>query len=73
MLSCIPDGTRASTLGPLIALAIAVVIFSLTSSTFMNIDNMSLVLQQTIVIATLALLPLCKGVFMSVLWLSKKP
>ncbi|GMA21390.1 ABC transporter permease [Arsenicicoccus piscis] len=46
---------RSPTLGPLIALAIAVVIFSLTSSTFMNIDNMSLVLQQTIVIATLAL------------------
>lgn len=43
------------TLGPLIALLIAVVVFSLTTTTFLNVDNLSLVVQQSLVVATLAL------------------
>ncbi|MBD7918680.1 ABC transporter permease [Cellulomonas sp. Sa3CUA2] len=41
--------------GPLAALAVAVVAFSLTTDTFLNPANVSLVLQQSVVIGTLAL------------------
>lgn len=43
------------TLGPLAALVVAIVVFSLTSSTFLTLDNVSLVVQQSLVVATLAL------------------
>jgi fructose transport system permease protein len=46
---------RTPTVGPLAALAAAVLVFSLTTDTFMTGENVSLVLQQTIVIGTLAL------------------
>src|SRR5262249_55721849 len=41
--------------GPLFALIVIVVVFSLTTSTFMNVGNMSLIAQQSVVIGTLAL------------------
>ncbi|MFD8813811.1 ABC transporter permease [Streptomyces sp. NPDC059627] len=46
---------RTPTVGPLAALAVAVLVFSLTTDTFMTPENLSLVLQQTVVIGTLAL------------------
>ncbi|MFF4256923.1 ABC transporter permease [Streptomyces sp. NPDC001663] len=46
---------RTPTVGPLTALAIAVLVFSLTTDTFLTPENLSLVLQQSIVIGTLAL------------------
>lgn len=46
---------RNPTLGPLAALILAVVAFSVTTSTFADVDNFSLVVQQTLVVATLAL------------------
>ncbi|MER7178790.1 ABC transporter permease [Streptomyces hyaluromycini] len=46
---------RTPTAGPLAALAVAVLVFSLTTDTFMTPENLSLVLQQTVVIGTLAL------------------
>ncbi|MGW1027335.1 ABC transporter permease [Streptomyces sp. NPDC002577] len=46
---------RTPTAGPLAALIIAVVVFSLTTETFLTPANVSLVLQQSIVIGTLAL------------------
>ncbi len=42
-------------LGPLGALLVAVIVFALTTSTFLTVDNLSLVVQQSLVIATLAL------------------
>jgi fructose transport system permease protein len=42
-------------LGPLAALLLAVVVFSVTTSTFLTVDNISLVMQQSLVVATLAL------------------
>ena len=42
-------------LGPLAALILAVVVFSVTTSTFLTVDNLSLVVQQSLVVATLAL------------------
>ena len=41
--------------GPLAALVIAVVVFALTTDTFFNVDNASLIVQQFLVIGTLAL------------------
>jgi fructose transport system permease protein len=41
--------------GPLFALIVIFVVFSLTTSTFMNAGNMSLIAQQSVVIGTLAL------------------
>ena len=41
--------------GPLVALIVIVVVFSLTTSTFMNAGNMSLIARQSVVIGTLAL------------------
>lgn len=46
---------RNPVLGPLAALIIAIVYFSLTTSTFANADNFSLIVQQSLVVATLAL------------------
>ncbi|WP_298459894.1 ABC transporter permease [uncultured Cellulomonas sp.] len=46
---------RTPVLGPLAALVVAVVIFSVTTDTFATAGNASLVLQQSIVIGTLAL------------------
>jgi fructose transport system permease protein len=43
------------TTGPLVALIVIFVVFSLTTSTFMNAGNMSLIAQQSEVIGTLAL------------------
>ncbi len=43
------------TAGPLVALIVIVVVFSATTSTFMNPGNMSLIAQQSVVIGTLAL------------------
>jgi fructose transport system permease protein len=42
-------------LGPLAALILAVLVFSVTTSTFLTVDNISLVMQQSLVVATLAL------------------
>ncbi|GAB3928043.1 ABC transporter permease [Kribbella albertanoniae] len=42
-------------LGPLAALILAMVVFSATTSTFLTVDNLSLVVQQSLVVATLAL------------------
>jgi fructose transport system permease protein len=41
--------------GPLAALVIAVIVFALTTDTFFNIDNASLIAQQFLVVGTLAL------------------
>ncbi|GAA3798826.1 ABC transporter permease [Streptomyces coacervatus] len=46
---------RTPTVGPLAALALAVLVFSLTTDTFLTAENLSLVLQQSIVIGILAL------------------
>lgn len=46
---------RTPTVGPLAALALAVLVFSVTTDTFLTPGNLSLVLQQSIVIGTLAL------------------
>jgi fructose transport system permease protein len=44
-----------STIGPLFALLLAIIVFSVTTDTFMTAGNMSLVLQQAVVVGTLAL------------------
>ncbi|HET6480774.1 MAG TPA: ABC transporter permease [Actinoplanes sp.] len=41
--------------GPLAALVLAIVIFALTTSTFLNADNLSLIATQSVVVGTLAL------------------
>ncbi|WP_137931604.1 ABC transporter permease [Mesorhizobium comanense] len=41
--------------GPLFALVVIVLVFSLTTSTFLNAGNLSLILQQSVVVGTLAL------------------
>ncbi|MYU22209.1 ABC transporter permease [Streptomyces sp. SID8352] len=41
--------------GPLLALVVAVVVFSLTTTTFFNPDNLALIAQQSVVVGTLAL------------------
>jgi len=41
--------------GPLAALVLAVIVFSITTDTFFNIDNASLIVEQFLVIGTLAL------------------
>jgi fructose transport system permease protein len=46
---------RNPVLGPTAALVLAIVFFSLSTSTFFNIDNFSLIVQQSVVIGTLAL------------------
>jgi fructose transport system permease protein len=46
---------RNPVLGPTAALLVALIFFSVTTSTFLNIDNFSLIIQQSVVIGTLAL------------------
>jgi fructose transport system permease protein len=46
---------RYPALGPTFALVLAVVVFSLATDTFLNIDNLSLVVAQSLVVGTLAL------------------
>ncbi|MDX6236195.1 MAG: fructose transport system permease protein, partial [Kribbellaceae bacterium] len=46
---------RNPVLGPTAALVVAIVFFSLATSTFASIDNFSFIVQQSIVVATLAL------------------
>lgn len=41
--------------GPLAALIVAIIVFSATTSTFFNSDNLSLIAQQSVVVGTLAL------------------
>src|SRR4051812_40121203 len=41
--------------GPLAALVIAVIVFALSTDTFFNVDNASLIVQQFLVVGTLAL------------------
>jgi fructose transport system permease protein len=46
---------RTPAVGPAIALVVAILIFSVTTRTFFSVDNLSLVVQQSLVIGTLAL------------------
>src|SRR4030088_3060707 len=46
---------RAPAVGPALALLIAIAVFSLSTDTFLNLDNLSLVVQQALVDGTLAL------------------
>ncbi|SEF54912.1 monosaccharide ABC transporter membrane protein, CUT2 family [Actinacidiphila yanglinensis] len=46
---------RSTTAGPLAALVLAVVVFSLTTDTFLTLDNGSLVVEQVLVTGTLAM------------------
>lgn len=46
---------RSPALGPTAALVIALVFFSIATSTFLNLDNFSTIVAQTVVVATLAL------------------
>ncbi|AHI01993.1 ABC transporter permease [Kutzneria albida] len=46
---------RAPAVGPTIALVVAVVVFSVTTSTFLELDNLSLVVEQSLVVGTMAL------------------
>ena len=46
---------RYPALGPSFALLLALVVFSLASDTFLNVDNLSLVVAQSLVVGTLAL------------------
>ncbi|HTF50694.1 MAG TPA: ABC transporter permease [Pseudonocardia sp.] len=46
---------RYPALGPSCALVLAVVVFSLVTDTFLSLDNLSLVIEQSLVIGTLAL------------------
>jgi fructose transport system permease protein len=41
--------------GPLVALVLAIAVFSVTTDTFLNGQNLSLILQQTVVVGTLAI------------------
>ncbi|GAA0608054.1 ABC transporter permease [Kutzneria viridogrisea] len=46
---------RTPAVGPTIALVVAVVVFSVTTSTFLELDNLSLVVEQSLVVGTMAL------------------
>jgi len=46
---------RTPGVGPALALALAIVVFSLTTSTFLRLDNLSLVVEQSLVVGTMAL------------------
>lgn len=46
---------RNPVLGPLAALIVAVVVFSIITDNFLSVDNTSLILQQSVVVGTLAL------------------
>ncbi|MFI5607517.1 ABC transporter permease [Amycolatopsis sp. NPDC051903] len=46
---------RAPAVGPALALIVAIVVFSLATDTFFDLDNLSTVVQQSLVVGTLAL------------------
>ncbi|WP_020669307.1 ABC transporter permease [Amycolatopsis nigrescens] len=46
---------RAPAVGPALALLVAILVFAFSTDTFLNLDNLSLVVQQSLVIGTLAL------------------
>lgn len=46
---------RTPTAGPALALVVAIAVFSVTTSTFLTADNLSLIVEQSLVIATMAL------------------
>ncbi|MFC3448158.1 ABC transporter permease [Amycolatopsis speibonae] len=46
---------RAPAVGPALALLVAIVVFSFSTDTFLDLDNLSLVVQQSLVVGTLAL------------------
>ncbi|MCP2168556.1 ABC transporter permease [Goodfellowiella coeruleoviolacea] len=46
---------RTPAVGPALALLVAIVAFALTTDTFLRLDNLSLVVQQSLVVGTLAL------------------
>jgi fructose transport system permease protein len=46
---------RAPAIGPALALVVAIVVFSVSTSTFLELDNLSLVVEQSLVVGTLAL------------------
>jgi fructose transport system permease protein len=46
---------RAPAVGPALALLVAIAVFSLSTDTFLKLDNLSLVVQQSLVVGTLAL------------------
>lgn len=46
---------RSPAAGPALALVVAIVVFSLSTSTFLELDNLSLVVEQSLVVGTLAL------------------
>ncbi|EME56814.1 ABC transporter permease [Amycolatopsis decaplanina] len=46
---------RAPAVGPALALLVAIVVFSASTDTFLDLDNLSLVVQQSLVVGTLAL------------------
>ena len=46
---------RAPAVGPALALVVAIVVFSLATDTFFDLDNLSTVVQQSLVVGTLAL------------------
>jgi fructose transport system permease protein len=46
---------RAPAAGPALALVVAIVVFSFSTSTFLELDNLSLVVEQSLVVGTLAL------------------
>ncbi|WP_370945632.1 ABC transporter permease [Amycolatopsis sp. cg5] len=46
---------RAPAVGPALALVAAIIVFSLSTTTFLDLDNLSLVVEQSLVVGTLAL------------------
>jgi fructose transport system permease protein len=46
---------RTPTAGPAVALVVAILVFSVSTSTFLTADNLSLIVEQSLVIATMAL------------------
>ena len=46
---------RNPVLGPTAALLLVMIFFSIATDTFLNVDNFSLIVQQSVVIGTLAL------------------
>ena len=46
---------RAPAVGPALALIVAIVVFSLSTNTFFDLDNLSTVVQQSLVVGALAL------------------
>ena len=53
--SVLDTAFRTPAIGPLAALVLAILVFSVTTDTFFSADNFSLILQQSVVVGTLAL------------------